>query len=630
MLTTRLGEDQRFVTRTLRFVTVFLLVLTAAAIYDVAVKSGALVWTELGVLIIALVLVGIAQQRQSSIQVLIRAQKQLNEELRASEAKFSGILSIAADAIIITDRAQSVMHFNHGAEEIFGYSASEVIGQPLSMLLPVRYRESHEQHVQTFANSGDSARRMGHRGAVAARRKDGSEFPADAAISQLQTPGSSTIFSVVLRDITEQKFAEDADRFLAQSSARMTASLDDSTVSARVVEDAVPMLADACVLELEGDHGPRRICHADDERARSVLISLSEDYDESSSALVGRKAAANASSGFTPETLDEHWLRELAPNDEVAALWRTLGARSRVTIALAAGGRTIGHLTLFDLGMRNDRFNAPIRVVIEDFSRNVALALDNARLYSTARRATRVRDEVLGLVSHDLRNPLGAIAMCARIMRDAPSPDRDETNRMISAISESAVWMQRLIRDLLDVTSIEAGHLAIDRHPVVASSLVSSAVDLMMAELATKDLTFNATVDESLAPINVDGARIVQVLANLIGNAIKFSRTGGTISVDVHPVAEGVLFSVSDTGVGIAKEMHSTIFDRFWQEHPAHHGGHGLGLAIARGIVEGHGGRLWVESEVGKGSVFSFVIPPDRSGATASVRAIQEFSRSHQ
>ncbi|MEP6834910.1 MAG: ATP-binding protein [Gemmatimonas sp.] len=618
MLTTRLGEDQRFVTRTLRVVIAFLFVLAADAIYNAAVTSSPLVWAELGVLIVAIVLIEVALRRQFTSKALLRTQQQLNEQLRASEAKFSGILAIAADAIIVMDKAQIVMHFNHGAEVIFGYAAAEVIGQPLEMLLPSRFRDAHQAHIQKFATSGDSARRMGHRRAVAGRRKDGSEFPAEAAISQLQAADSSTVFSVVLRDITEQQFAEDAERFLAHSIARMTASLDENTAAARIVEDVVPMLADACVLEIDTQRGPRKSCHARDERARSVLITLAEDYDECTSQLIGAKDIANDTKAFAPEFVDERWIGENVANEEVAAQWRSLHVRSRLTIPLTVGSRIVGHLALFDLGAAGDRFGAQVHFVIEEFSRNAALAIDNARLYATARRATRLRDEVLGLVSHDLRNPLGAIAMCARIMRDSPSPDRDETNRMISAISESAVWMQRLIRDLLDVTSLEAGHLAIDRHPVVASSLVSSAVDLMMAELATKDLKFSAEVEKDLPTINVDGARIVQVLTNIIGNAIKFTPSFGTISVNVQRTPEGLLFSVSDSGVGIAPEMHTQIFDRFWQEHPAHNGGHGLGLAIAQGIVQGHGGRLWVESEVGKGSIFRFVIPIERSFVPAN------------
>lgn len=575
MLTTRLGEDQRFVTRSLRAVVAILIVLAVAGIYNAVSVSSRMAWAELALLAIAIAFIEFALRRQADSRSLITAQRDFNTKLSASEAKFSGILAIAADAIIVVDESQLVMHFNYGAEQVFGFSAAEVIGQPLSLLLPTRFHEVHHAHVKAFAMSSENARRMGHRRTVVGRRKDGSEFPAEAAISKLQAADSSRIFSVVLRDITEQKFAEDAERFVAHSLAQMTSSLDEVTVSQRIVEDVVPMLADACVLELGEGQETRRVCHASDERTRSALITLAEEFAET----------------------------------DGSDVWRDLHARSRLIVPLIIGNKILGRLWLFDLGTRSDRFGAQIRSVIEEFVRNAAFALENSQLYATARRATEVRDEVLGLVSHDLKNPLGAIAMCVRILREAPTTDRAAHDRMISAISESVVWMQGLIRDLLDVTSIEAGRLAIDRQPVVASKLASSALGMVMSELALKAIKLDVQVSDDLPIIDVDGARIVQVLSNLIGNAIKFTPAAGRITVTIKQTADGTLFSVADTGIGIAHAMQAQIFNRFWQQQPAHQGGHGLGLAIAHGIVSAHGGRLRVESEVGKGSDFSFVIP---------------------
>ncbi|MEO7996461.1 MAG: ATP-binding protein [Gemmatimonadaceae bacterium] len=622
MLTTRLGEDQRFVTRTLRLVIAALLVLAVDAIYDVVVERSVLVWIELGVLLIAIVLIEVVLRRQATIESLTRAQRQLNAELRASEAKFSGILAIAADAIIVVDDTQTIMHFNHGAETIFGYSDDEVVGQKLSLLLPPRYRATHQGHVNAFAASGESARRMGHRRAVSGLRKDGTEFPAEAAISKLQAADARPIFSVVLRDITEQKFAEDAERFIAHSIGQMTGSLDEITVAQRVVEDAVPMLADACVIEIGESPGTHKFCHAADDRVRSALISLAEEYDENESNLFGATDTAHASVVTPPEPIEMLSIADACTNADVRDLWNAVAPKSRLTFPLTVGGRTIGHLAFFDLGTRVDRFRAHVRPFVEEFTRSATLAIDNSQHYSEARRATRVRDEVLALVSHDLRNPLGAIAMCARIMREAPTNDRAEMDRMVSAIAESAVWMQRLIRDLLDVTSIEAGHLSVDRQPAVASLLVNSAVGLLRAELATKSLNIVVDVQDDLPTIIVDGNRIVQVLSNLIGNAVKFTPTGGQISLTVSETDEGVLFAVADNGIGIAREMQSMIFNRFWQERPAGQNGHGLGLAISRGIVEGHGGKLWVDSELGKGSVFKFLIPMDHAPTLVSVAGV--------
>lgn len=644
MLTNRLGADQRTVTRTLRVVMAVLLVLAISAVWNVSRPGGrAIYWAELVSLLLAMGLIEFVLLLQRRIHALLDAQKQVNAQLRASEAKFSGILAIAADAIIVIDDAQNIMHFNQGAEEIFGYQRAEIVGRPLELLLPDRFREAHAVSVQEFAAGAESSRRMGHRRPVSAKRKDGSEFPAEAAISRLQVGDSERVYTVVLRDITEQKFTEDAQRFLVQATAEMSASLDVMTVAQRIVEASVRMLADACVLQVAGDDGSRLIVHAADERSRSMLLTLVEEFSEQEALLVpataqadapatehaiahgpvdapvdvSAHAHANAAGVAVIERIDDEWrLRNIA-NPAVRQLWQELGVVARACLPMTAGDRALGTLVLLDLGTSADRFAPGTRFVVDEFVRSATLAIDNAHLYATARRATRVRDEVLGLVSHDLRNPIGAIAMCARILREAPPADAAQRDRMVSAISESAVWMQRLIRDLLDVTSIEAGHLAIERQPSVISTIVSGSTGLVMAELANRSLDLQTEVEPDLPLINVDGGRIIQVLSNLLGNAIKFTEPPGTITLRVQRAADGVMFSVADTGVGITQAAQDQIFDRFWQERPAQQGGYGLGLAIAQGIVREHGGRLWVESTVGQGSVFSFTIPVECTGSAS-------------
>ncbi|MEO7360706.1 MAG: ATP-binding protein [Gemmatimonadaceae bacterium] len=613
MLTNRLGENQQFVTRTLRVVMVLLVAMAAHSVWKLS-RPGAseLYWIELLSLVVAIGVLSVALIRQRRIHTLLRAQQTLNAELRASEAKFSGILEIAADAIIVIDESQKIIHFNRGAEEIFGYAASEIVGEPLQRLLPERFRTAHTGFVQSFAAGTESARRMGHRRAVSGIRKDGTEFPAEAAISKLDVADTERVFSVVLRDITEQKFVEDAERFIAQATADMTRSLDVTTVTQQIVEDSVRMLADGCVLELITDGESRLTAHAADERKRSLLITLAEEFCGEDAALVPPYSLTDAANVIAPEAISEAWLATNVTHETARLLWRDLGVVARLTMPLTAGGRMLGALVLFDFGSKADRFAAQKRFVADEFVRSAALAIDNARLYATARQATRVRDEVLGLVSHDLRNPIGAIAMCARILREAPPEDAAQRDRMVSAISESAVWMQRLIRDLLDVTSIDAGHLNIDRQPSTVATIVSGSAGFVMAELATRSLELHTVLEPNLPLVNVDAGRIIQVLSNLLGNAIKFTTAPGTITLSVCRSVEGVVFSVTDTGVGIPSAAQHQIFDRFWQERPTP-SGHGLGLAIAQGIVREHGGRIWVESEVGKGSVFSFVIPDEMS-----------------
>jgi signal transduction histidine kinase len=232
-----------------------------------------------------------------------------------------------------------------------------------------------------------------------------------------------------------------------------------------------------------------------------------------------------------------------------------------------------------------------------------------AELERAARRVERAieeRDRLLALVNHDLRAPLSTITMAtALLLEDIP----DEKQKAQAArISNATDQMTRLVQDLLDVSQIEVGRLKIAAKPCRADELVRRAVDSCTPLARSRSVTLHAE-PETDQTVHADDQRLLQVFTNLISNAIAHTPGGGRITVRAQDGEQDVRFSVEDTGTGISPDDLPHVFDRFWQAKRSRRAGAGLGLAIARGIVETHGGGIGVESEPGRGSTFYFTIP---------------------
>ena len=227
------------------------------------------------------------------------------------------------------------------------------------------------------------------------------------------------------------------------------------------------------------------------------------------------------------------------------------------------------------------------------------------RLYGEAREVIDAREEVLRIVAHDLRNPLNTVAMTTRLLLDVPSTEQQRIDRL-TVIQRAGERMNRLINDLLSVSIIEAGRLTVDPRPTPVRSLIDDALEMLRPISADKSIRLETSAPADPTDVLADPGRVLQVLSNLVGNAIKFTPKGGTITITVRPSREHVTFEIADTGPGIPPEQLANIFGRFWQASRADSRGIGLGLSIAKGIVEAHGHQLRVSSTVGVGSTFSF------------------------
>lgn len=352
-----------------------------------------------------------------------------------------------------------------------------------------------------------------------------------------------------------------------------------------------------------------------DESLRLEREKSDSEYATAQTAIEGAAdAAIQESRGSTDEFLratrqnaDVRLSRSTAPDQSLESV-----SRERVyeDAALQAERATADAELRDERAERQRALSALLH--LERAETDMRLLLERTR----ADEGLATRDEFMGMVSHDLRTLLGGIALQAALLkRDAAEDEAGRrTVQAAEKIQRFTARMNRLIGDLVDVASIEEGRIRVAAELQDATALVRESVEAFQPLISSQGLSLDVEIRGNMLMAKFDHERILQVLSNLLSNAIKFTPAGGRIALQVEPVGPDVRFSVADTGSGIPSHQLDAVFERFWQARSEDRRGLGLGLFISKGIVEAHGGRLWAESQLGKGSTFSFTLP----GAPAS------------
>ncbi|MCX5760833.1 MAG: ATP-binding protein [Gemmatimonadetes bacterium] len=528
--------------------------------------------------------------------------------IAAPEALFASILDIAADAIIVVSSSQHILHFNQGASRIFGYLPEEMAGRPLTDLLPERFRGAHGGHVAKFSLGSDQSRRMGERREIFGLRKDGVEFPAEASISRLETR-TGVVYSVVLRDTTERTMRARNEQFLADASGQLGTSLDVAQTLKSLCNVPVPFLAEACVVDVLGaDAGWQRcVSKSDNPAVQRALEAVGRDVLTWDNPWRAIDVMRSRRGEIVPQVTDD-WIEAHTDSHAVMGRLKALGVHSALFVPLVARDHVLGAMTFFRLA--NATYTPTDLELAQALATRAAYALDNARLYMMEQRATKVREEVLSVVSHDLGNPLAAIRLCASALLESPPTETEEQRQLVRAIANSADWMSRLIQDLLDVSTIEVGKLSIERRTELLKPIFAQAIAMVTPQAEQRGVTILSELSADVPAVHGDAARLVQVLTNLLGNSLKYTERGGEVLLTASLNEGQVLLTVRDTGSGIPAEELPLIFERYYtRRRTASKSGSGLGLSIARGIVEAHGGHIWVESVFGEGSTFFVSLP---------------------
>jgi signal transduction histidine kinase len=245
----------------------------------------------------------------------------------------------------------------------------------------------------------------------------------------------------------------------------------------------------------------------------------------------------------------------------------------------------------------------------ENLARRATVAIDNAGMCDDAQRAVRARDEMLAIVTHDLRTPLAAVVTAASLLTsiDSENPDGDRIRKRGETIQRAAQHMMRLVADLTDLAQIDAGRLAVERKPENPIEIVREVLEALQPVVTRRGGSLRAQPESDLPQTPLDRDRLRQVLANLVGNASKVGASD--ISIGANVDGGNLIFWVADNGPGIPPEDLPRMFDRYWRGTGTQYKGSGLGLPISNGIVKAHGGRMWIESKLGAGSTFFLSIP---------------------
>jgi PAS domain S-box-containing protein len=537
--------------------------------------------------------------------------RDVTEVRRAAETRrlLAAIVESSDDAIIGEGLDGIVRSWNAAAERLYGYTADEAIGRPLAVLVP-------PDRLDELADIADRLRRgerVDHFETVRVC-KDGRRLDVSLTISPIRDSAGRVVgASKIARDITAAKRHEAELRFLAGASAELAGLLDVPGTLRAVAELAVPHFADWCAVDLATPSGALErvaVAHADPAKVE-LARDLFRHYPPDPGAPGGAWAVFRTGRAeLVPEVTAEALAGAARDDGHLRAL-RQLGLRSYMSVPLTARGRTAGVIT-FATAESGRRYGPGELRLAEDLARRAAVAVENARLYADLKEADRRKDEFLALLGHELRNPLAPIKNALRIL-ELKGDDPAVVGRARAMIDRQATQLTRLVDELLDASRIARGKVRLTAEPLDLAALVRTAVGDHRHEAEAAGLAVELAAPPGPVRVRGDAARLTQVVTNLWANAIKFTPSGGRVSVRVAAEGADAVLTVSDTGVGIDPAAIPTLFQPFRQvdADPARtKGGLGLGLSVVRGLVELHGGRVEAASAgAGRGATFTVRLP---------------------
>ena len=420
-------------------------------------------------------------------------------------------------------------------------------------------------------------------------------------------------------DISEQKQSENASRFLADASATLASVVDYQSTLYKVAGLAVPGFADWCAVDMvEPDGSLRRLAvqHADPAKVK-LAVEMARRYPPDPDAPRGAHHVARTGESELMEEIPDEILAQAARDEEHLRLLRALGLKSYLCVPMKARGRVLGVITFVssESGRPYTRLDLALA---EELAARAAVAVENSRLYAELRDADRRKDEFLATLAHELRNPLAPIRNALAILK-MPVADQGVVERSRAMMERQVQHLVRLVDDLLDVSRVMRGRIELRKERLDLATVIGLAVETAQPVIQAQGQELTVTIPPSPIAVEADPVRLTQVVGNLLTNAAKYTPRKGQIRLAAESDGEWAVIRVSDTGIGLEPEMLARVFDLFVQVDNSvarSQGGLGIGLTLARSLVEMHGGHISARSAgVGKGSEFTVRLPLARERA---------------